>query len=366
MKSLLLVSAVTLAGVSWAWNAAPFGAQDGNQGLMRVGNGPGEPSQVVGSVDSGATQAVSPSIDWEARLRDPDLDAREKALDELLQQARQDPGLRNLLEGWSQGQDDLAWTARLGLRLLPQERVGSRGWGLRPGDPFEALRSMPPMDWGPWGDPFGEDPFEWLHAGKGPFGNGPFGKLDLNLQDLQDVQGQSQSFSVKAGPDGVRVEVHTQDADGEDVKVYEADSLEALLDAHPELQDAVGSSGRSFSLRSPFRPADPIPSDRRVLGVYLRADLQAGGELVVQRVQPGSLAERLGVQAGDVLLHLDGGEIHSRDDIARKLMERADEDPIRLGVRRDGEGQILTWDPEGLSAGARPLERVTEPEASDE
>ena len=49
-----------------------------------------------------------------------DLAERERAFDEMVARARADLTAREALEGWAEGADELAWTARLALRELRQ------------------------------------------------------------------------------------------------------------------------------------------------------------------------------------------------------------------------------------------------------
>ena len=382
MKSLLLVSSLALAGVSFALGVNSSEAEGGQKGLVRVGQEAASPEQ---QAPSGAVVTTRQSFDreeWEGRLADPDLKSREAALDELIARARTDRATREGLQVWAQEASELAWTIRLGLRLLEAEDPGAaRGSGVHPWFPTgSGSLGFGPFRWDPFqGDPFGQDPLEWIENLGSPQGSlqdsilGPLGG------STESVQGES--IQMQSGPDGVRIELRTQGPDGEEVQVFEGESLEQLLEAHPELEGKVGTSSGVFGWHNLGQPGlfeahpfgrrlappaagQPLPSDRRVLGVYLRANLQADGELVVSRVQLGSLADRLGVQEGDVLLNLDGGTLRSRDDIARKLMDRAPGDPVRLSVRRGAETKVLTWDPEAKENAAQPLQRV-ESEADD-
>ncbi len=62
----------------------------------------------------------------------------------------------------------------------------------------------------------------------------------------------------------------------------------------------------------------------------------------VARVMPGSPAERAGVQAGDVLVALDGAPIDGLRDLSETLKGHAPGDTVRITLRRDGRTQELT------------------------
>src|SRR5262249_40459577 len=60
-------------------------------------------------------------------------------------------------------------------------------------------------------------------------------------------------------------------------------------------------------------------------------------ELVVERVEPGSPADKTGVKAGDILVRVSDQEVQSSLDLARALLDRSAGDPMPLVVRRKGE-----------------------------
>ncbi|MEZ5988052.1 MAG: hypothetical protein R3F30_02795 [Planctomycetota bacterium] len=56
-----------------------------------------------------------------------------------------------------------------------------------------------------------------------------------------DIQVQGRGTRIQIGPDGVEVEVETQDEGKKDVKRFKAKDLETLLKEHPELKGKVGT-----------------------------------------------------------------------------------------------------------------------------
>lgn len=342
------------------------------------------------SAQTGSLERVA-DIDrdaWRKRLEDPSLEDRLRAFDEVVELARRDDAMRSALADWSRdgGARELAWTSKLALRELDtsrpsgSEQGGWRRFGGRSGtdDPFFGGRGFADL----------EQRFEELQR--------RFGGLDSMFGDLQremerafggahglvpqqgnGARSQAQSYSMQVGPDGVKVEV-TEEVDGKrETKSYTADSLEDLYTQHPELRDRIGSTPRVdvFGLpglqrrtaprlddapRLDKRPAKPLlgagTPRTDILGVVWsrpepkvveEAKLATGVGLRVDSVQPGTIAETLGVRAGDVLIELNGTPLEDGEDVRRVLRERAHDADVVL-VLLDGKGQrhTLTWKPD--------------------
>jgi hypothetical protein len=101
--------------------------------------------------------------------------------------------------------------------------------------------------------------------------------------------------------------------------------------------------------------AVPAHGGKRVLGVEMLRDGSA--PMHVESVRPGSLAERAGVRAGDVLLAVDGTAIdHTRPDaLVRALAGAA---AFELTVERAGARMTLAVPGEGAAAATTPDERL--------
>ncbi len=80
------------------------------------------------------------------------------------------------------------------------------------------------------------------------------------------------------------------------------------------------------------------PAGKKRYGIRLRGSLDA--ELTVAGVDPGSPAEVGGLQAGDLLVTLNGVPVEQLDVSARINALRGS--PLKLSVKRDGELQELT------------------------
>jgi hypothetical protein len=322
---------------------------------------------------------------WKAQLAEKDLDLREQAFERAVRAARMQPELREALERWAADSSapDLAWTSRL---ILREAQSSSQ--------PFGGVWALPNSQWGLSGRPqfdlqglFGQ--MEDLN-----------GNLDQLFEQLDHGQGipiqpqggssRSESFQLQTGPDGVECEV-TREVDGEQVtETYRADSIEQLLEQHPELKDKIqvqglGSLGGNFGLGFPqgsmggmsggpqFRWLGPnsgagrwdfsaprSPQRTDILGVLVepvpaeRASalgLEEGLGLSVQRVEPGTIADVLGVRRGHVLIALDGKPLKTREDISTALGARAPEAELELElIDRWGERRTRTWKPEEAPA----------------
>lgn len=322
---------------------------------------------------------------WKAQLSESDLDLREQAFERAVRAARQHPELRAELERWAGDSSvpDLAWTSRLVLREAQQATAQpfagawnqDNPWGLSGGTQLDLQGLLGQM--------------EDLHGNLDHL----FGQLDqgqgVPTQPQAGMSSRSESFQLRSGPDGVECEV-TKDVDGEKVtETYRAASLEELLEQHPELRDQISMQpfgGHSLGLAFPggaqgglgnlggmggpsFRWLGPnsgagrwdyvaprAPARTDILGVLVepvpaeRAQelgLEAGVGLTVQRVEPGTIADVLGVRRGHVLVELDGRALTNRDDISAALTARAADAELHLVlVDRWGERRTRSWKPE--------------------
>lgn len=340
--------------------------------------------------------------EWKRKLGVADLDARERALDALVQIARDDRDARRALEEWSRDRDaaELAWTSRLALREL--ERTASTP------SPRRSLAG--PLGSGRFGRGF-EDLQRQMDEMQRNFGgmDSMFENLQREMRELLDRQGapmvpgvpgtapipgamsHGESFSMKSGPDGVEVEVLEDENGTQQKKTYKADTLDELLDAHPELRDRI-SIGHGLSpfgaprahSNSPWwrsndpqddepfngsaRPLQPSapgmatppaqPSGER-LGIYCatvgadeleKLGSDRNGGLRVQSVVQGSLAELLGLRRGDVLIELDGKPIESTDDVAAVLRDRQRGAELKADVLdAHGKSRTLRFKPQESS-----------------
>lgn len=317
---------------------------------------------------------------WAKALRDTDLVARRRAYESVLDEASRVDEVYETVKAWAEGGADveLAWTAQLMLRELEADPFAGlrrarsplhRSFGFAPRANDDLLEQLDELfDRYRAFDPF--DDLKDLHG----------------MQLLPGGTSRSEGLSIEQTLDGVRVELREKNEDGEEqVRTYEAESMEALLDAHPELKDRIGSGGLEFHLgsASPFdrsgglldpqgqrdffgqRSGSPFPGGQLrpiaprtdVLGVQVlgpehrtqpvegvRSDLG----LEVVEVLPGSLAALAGVEVGDVIFAINGVEIASPEDVKGVLEKRGENGALRIETRDlEGVYHSREWVPAG-------------------
>jgi serine protease Do len=118
-----------------------------------------------------------------------------------------------------------------------------------------------------------------------------------------------------------------------------------------------GYQGLSFAIpiNVALRVKDQIVSTGKVsharLGVGIQEINQALAEsfgmkraegALVSSIQPGSAAERAGLQAGDVIVKLDGRHIGSAGELSAAVSQAAPGDKVRIEVLRKGEMRELS------------------------
>lgn len=359
MKTVAILAALSAASLIWA-NPAQEPIEPIQDSLIPV---------------PGASAPVDVTK-WAKALRNPDLSARKRAYESVLEEATRDEATYETVKAWAEdpGDVELAWTAQLMLReldadpfrgLLRTRTPGRRSFGLGPGDHDDLLKQFEGLfdhyrDFEPWKD------LQGFGGGRGRPGSS-----------------SSQGLSIEQTPDGVRVEVR-ESVDGEEqIQTYEAESMEALLEAHPELEEELGGRVQfRFGTRDPFdrldelfdpgrdvdelfrRPTDSPPGIGRLRPVEPRTDVLGvqvlGPEareqpiegvpshlgLQVVEVLPGSLASLAGVEVGDVVVSINGEEIGSAEDVKRVLAKRERDGPLKVEVvDAEGHTRFREWQP---------------------
>lgn len=336
---------------------------------------------------------------WALALRSEELSERKASYEALLEAAWGDRAIREQLRTWAadEGQVELAWTAHLMLRELDAAPSSApRPFGRSPfGGGFQL--HAPSIDDEELNSLFDElrrlDPFQGLHEDLRRRGQ-PF-QLDLDAFG-PGLSMQSSGTSLEIGPDGVKLRVE-ETVDGQtETKTYEAESIEALLEAHPELEGKIGTSpgaplptwprhawpgpspfsppsqggaqpfggraldGRLFGPRS-LRPVEPsldrlgiqmLPPEARQGSFPAVAD-DLGLEVV--QVLPGTLAASVGIQPGELVISIDGNPIRSADDVRSALSRCSLDATIEIEcVGADGKLRVRSWQPP-QEGGARSL-----------
>lgn len=82
---------------------------------------------------------------------------------------------------------------------------------------------------------------------------------------------------------------------------------------------------------------EPAPSPRggARIGIELAIDSEGGASLQIASVQPGSPAERAGLEPGDRLRSLDGAPLEDYAGLKQRLAGHQPGDQVELGIRRE-------------------------------
>ena len=70
--------------------------------------------------------------------------------------------------------------------------------------------------------------------------------------------------------------------------------------------------------------------------------LEGRGGALIESVEPGSAAEAAGIEAGDLIVAIDGSTIEGIEDLAGQVRSRHAGDTVELTVVRDGEELTVT------------------------
>lgn len=318
-------------------------------------------------------------LQWQTRLSDPDIDARELAFEELISLARLDPGVVLALESWSLDpkQPELAWTARMALRALEQVSHSKKvGWvEAHQGDASsskatlaQVLRAIDVSAAIPLPERVQPLRSEQILSMYGP--------RAFRLPKRRQV------YKLDFHPEGVVLTQFINVGGESRQQRYAAESAQALLEAHPHLREQV--PGLSNILAKPFAAGSQFEwgRDRQLLrfdssqaNVAIATSRGAGSDstqsstiqrlgvkvtsvendqlaamllgpgvgLLIERRVPGSPAEDLGLQRGDILFELGGVPLCSPEEISRLMAEVGGQE-IRVKILdRYRLERELTW-----------------------
>jgi putative serine protease PepD len=96
--------------------------------------------------------------------------------------------------------------------------------------------------------------------------------------------------------------------------------------------------------------------ERAYLGVSTNEASQGGAGATVAQVNPGSPAESAGLQAGDVVVSVDGKPVTESSDIATAIAAKRPGDTIAVEVLRGGQRETVQ-----VELGTRPAQSATQP-----
>lgn len=305
---------------------------------------------------------------WRARLTTSDLDRRERAYEALLQRAGFDPSARLFLEELARDPDagELGWTARLALRELgrPTFRAGGGrlpGGLLRGQNPLEDLMQglMRRDDAFPFGAPF-VAPAPGQGGGSRAFSGRSIHLQQENghtvLEVVEQVDGQEQRTRYEGESLDAILQANPElekELGGLQLRIGGAAPLDLDLDLAPGLRDLLGGRGGQLGLpATPQRPTQPVTTEK--FGIIAQpltdehaTELGLDGGLFVERTAPGTYAHLLGIGTGDVLVEIEGQPVRSVEDVGRVMAAHDPEGSIRatwideLGQRRSG-----AWPPD--------------------
>jgi hypothetical protein len=358
---------------------------------------PGTPPQAAGQ------EAQRGSERWIRDLGSESYRTRLQAEKELRKLG--DKALPDLKKAAEESEDhEVQWRAR---RLIRQIEGGDQGLQQRQGRVRDEAGQQPRLQW--WGDRQGlPDPIrrqfdQLFREMEQQFGldipRARFFQDDF-FQDLDEQMkagtSRSQGMSVQIGPDGaVRVEVKEADESGKvETKVYEAPDLQTFEQQYPGV---LGKNGLGFGLRAwpldgppalrdllaprmerlqrrnqpgfdvgmePEAEAAAPPEGKR-LGAIVRPEIPAGVReyleledgvgLMIEGVQPGSLAEAVGLRQGDIVVRIAGRPVGGTQDVQEALGGVEVGASVEVRFLRKGVEKVATAPkPEAKTAPAEP------------
>jgi hypothetical protein len=113
------------------------------------------------------------------------------------------------------------------------------------------------------------------------------------------------------------------------------EGVRRLLERMRDMQREVGPLPKEFRRAAPAAPRPLLGVEWDPPSDTLRAQLElATGGVVVRRVLPGTLAERMGMRRHDVLLELAGAKLSTGDDVRKALASVADGGTVKAVVVR--------------------------------
>ena len=144
--------------------------------------------------------------------------------------------------------------------------------------------------------------------------------------------------------------------------VWETESTERFNRAHwlviTELGAVAGeTSFDDFNEISPPAPSVPI-------GFNTLGELATGAGIQLIDIIPGSLAEVAGVEAGDILVEMNGIMVATVDDLRTAVQAPRDGPGLPLTVRRDGASLVFTLMPPDAVEAPPGREAFPHPESS--
>ena len=114
------------------------------------------------------------------------------------------------------------------------------------------------------------------------------------------------------------------------------------IDAAKPILERIQSGEGAITPDTPRLGVTTVPIDTVDEAVREQLEVQADEGAFVVEVVPGSGADAAGVEAGDVILRVDGEDITSNEQLGEIVRGHAPGDTIEIVVERAGEEQTLT------------------------
>jgi putative serine protease PepD len=115
--------------------------------------------------------------------------------------------------------------------------------------------------------------------------------------------------------------------------------------------DSGGNEGVGFAV--PSSTVRTIVSELLQKGsvqhAYLGVSLSANGSARIEAISPGEAAQKAGLQAGDVVIKIDGATVTSGSQLRGAIDGHKPGDKVRITVRRSGSEKTVT-----VTLGTRP------------
>lgn len=337
---------------------------------------PDEVEALVGTEGLRLRVVLLGSVDadrWQTRLASKDFEARELAFQDLVLRALKDRALFAAVQQWAISDAEmpgLAWTARLALREMRHRVQPVRvAWvplnGAPQGSMHQGLRSVEVQPLTPGGE---RSLVEATSAES-------LRRIEVNPRTPLEATQHASLYAPRVvspravrrnvqfhfQPEGVTVVMTELGPNGPRERRYAADSVQALVEEHPELRLFVPGiegfpkrAGSDAGERTWLRAEQPRePSDATlVLGVKCTTIplqlaearlLGPGVGLLIERREPGTLAEELDLRRGDILVEVAGRPVCSPEEISRALAEREGLSFEIKIIDRNGRERILSW-----------------------
>ena len=199
-------------------------------------------------------------------------------------------------------------------------------------------------------------------------------KLSEGFPAIGEFSSSQRSVRVESSRNGVRVEVTEPGPDGKpQKKIYKAPDMDSFKKKYPDVLDTTPKGWPGLSLTRPglkllppratrkilrqrIGEGNPVPRSGPQLGVYIGEvdpavarylGLESG--LMVQDVVDDSLAQSLGIQAGDIVIKVGSRPIRNVSDVGAGL-QASGEGKATVEILRRGRPMTLTQSPKQAGA----------------